>query len=209
MPETPEEEVVREPTTGEIVGEWALNLLRSMVTLILIGLLLAWLFPMFVRALSSKLTAQPLPSLGWGALAWAAFVFSLLVIVAVMILGGVFFGFLTLGNLGGAIVWLGLLSLFAVCVGFVLVTSYLTKVVVGESLGRWILGRTSPALADHRYWPMVLGVAVVVLVVGVLNFPFVPLLGFLGFWVNLAVVLFGLGALWLATRDAWAARKAA
>lgn len=207
-PQVDEGTVVREPTNAEIVGEWALDLLRAAVTLILLGLLLVWLFPRFMKALPEKLRTQPLPSLGWGLLAYAGFFFVLLVILLVMILGGILFGFLTLGGVAGTMVWLGILALFALIVLFVLTTSYLTKVVVGETVGKWILARTSPALAEHRAWPMVVGVTVLVLLIGLLNFPLIPL-DVLGWLVNFVVILFGLGALWLWGREAWQARKTA
>jgi len=195
-------------TPAEKVLTWVLGLLRSMVTLILIGLLLIWLFPKFMQALPEKLKTQPWPSLGWGAIAWSAFFFALLAILLVMILGGIVFGLLTLGGLSGTIIWLGIFSLFGLTVLFILVTSFLTKVVVGDAIGKWLLKQTNPALAEHKVWPMVIGVIVIVLVVGLLRFPLIPL-GFFGFLVNFAVVLFGLGTLWLWGREVMQARKAA
>jgi hypothetical protein len=116
-----------------------------------------------------------------------------------MILGGVIFGLLTLGALSGTTVWLGILTLFALIVGFVLFTSFVAKVVFGAMLGKWILTQAGSPLAEHRYWPMVIGVALTVVVIAVLSFPLIP--GFLGGLLNFAVVLFGLGALWLWGRD--------
>ena len=55
------------------------------------------------------------------------------------------------------------------------------------------------ALAEHRYWPMVVGVLITVAVIALLSFPLIP--GFLGGLLNFAVVLFGLGALWLWGRE--------
>ncbi|HEY9526221.1 MAG TPA: hypothetical protein VIR02_04005, partial [Anaerolineales bacterium] len=181
------------------VLKWGLNLIRSSITLILIGLFLLWLFPFFVRALSDQLQANPLPSLGWGAVAWAAYFFVLLLIVMATILGGILFGVLTLGQLSGTVILLGLLSLFGLIVGFVLVTSLVAKVVFGTALGKWILLRLNSPLAEHRYWPMVVGVLLTAAVIALLSFPLIP--GFLGWLVNFAVILLGLGALWLWGRD--------
>jgi cytoskeletal protein CcmA (bactofilin family) len=193
QPTTPPE------TSAQKMVKWGLNSLRSLVTLVLIGLLLLWLFPTFLKALSEKLQAKPWPSLGWGVVAYAAFFFSLLLILFAMILGGVIFGLLTLGALSGTTVWLGILTLFALIVGFVLFTSFVAKVVFGAMLGKWILTQAGSPLAEHRYWPMVIGVALTVVVIAVLSFPLIP--GFLGGLLNFAVVLFGLGALWLWGRD--------
>jgi len=187
-------------TAGFKVAAWTFNLARSLVTLILIGLLLFWLFPVFFRSLSEKLQSNPWRSLGWGVMAYAAFFFAMLLILFVMILGAIIFGVLTLGGLSGTIIWLGILTLFASFVGFVLITSFVAKIVFGTTIGKWILMRANPALADHKFWPMIIGVAVTVVVIALLSFPLIPT-GLLGELLNFTVVLFGLGAIWLWGRE--------
>ena len=196
------------PTAAQKVGTWALDMLRTLITLIFFGLLLGWLFPAFMKALPEKIKSQPWASLGWGAIAWAAFFFGLLAIVLVMIFGGLIFGFLTLGGLSGSIIWLGILALFGFTILFVLVTSYLTKIIVGEMMGKWILNRTSPSLAEHKVWPMVIGVIALVVIIDLFRFPLLPI-GFFGWLINFTVILCGLGALWIWGREAIQARKAA
>lgn len=208
IPEMDDEEVEYQPTPAQKVGTWALNIVRAIVTLILFGLLLGWLFPMFMKATSEKINVQPWTSLGWGAIAWGAFFFLLFAIVLVMILGGIIFGFLTLGGVSGTIIWLGLLALLGFTVLFVLVTSYLTKVVVGNTIGKWILSKTNAALAEHKFWPMIIGVVVLVFVIEIFRFPLLPL-GLFGWLINFAVILFGLGALWLWGREKFAQQPAA
>jgi len=202
-PEITAEEAYAKPTAAQKVGNWALGMLRTMVTLIVFGLLLGWLFPAFMKALPETVKAQPWASLGWGAITWAAFFFGLLAIVLVMILGGMIFGLLTLGGLSGTIIWLGILALFGLTVLFVLVTSYLTKIVVSELVGKWILGKAKPALTEHRFWPMIVGVVALVLVIGLFSFPLIPI-GFFGWLINFAVILCGLGALWIWGREKFA-----
>ena len=194
------------PTSAQKVGTWALDMLRTVITLVLFGLLLGWLFPIFMKALPEKIKSQPWASLGWGAIAWAAFFFGLLAIVLVMIFGGLVFGLLTLGGLSGSIIWLGILALFGITILFVLVTSYLTKIVVGDMLGKWILSRVNPALAEHKVWPMVIGVTLLVLIIGLFSFPLLPI-GFFGWLINFSVILCGLGALWIWGRETIQARK--
>jgi cytoskeletal protein CcmA (bactofilin family) len=206
-PEITEGEVYVPPTPLQKAGKWALDLLRTTLTLVLFGLLLGWLTPMFLKATSGNIQSQTWPSLGWGAIAWAAFFFALLLIVIVMIAGGIIFGFLTLGGITGAIIWLGILSIFALTVAFVLATAYVSKIVVGTALGKWILSKTSPALAEHKFWPMILGVVIIAVVVGLFRFPLLPL-GFFGWLLNFAVVLFGLGALWLWGRERFSKQPA-
>jgi cytoskeletal protein CcmA (bactofilin family) len=188
------------PTALQKTGKWTLDLLRNIVTLVLVGLILGWLAPAFVTAISGKLQTQIWPSLGWGAISWATFFLALFLIVLVMVTGGIIFGLLTLGSLSGTIIWLGILSIFALVVAFILVTTYLSKIVVGTALGRWIIRKINPALAEHKVWPMVLGVIVIVVVVALFRFPLLPL-GFFGWLLNFVVVLLGLGALWLWGRE--------
>ncbi len=195
LPQVAEEMAVKEPTMAEKVGEWFLKLLRSIVTLILVGLLLAWLCPAFVKNLSEKVQSKPWPSLGWGVLAYAAFFFALLVIIIVMILLAVIFGVLTLGGLSTAVVFISLLALFGLILGFVLVTSYLVMVVMGQLLGKLIFKLFGSNLTDHRIWPMLLGVFLVAILVAL------PLVGWL---IKFVVIFFGLGAMWLWGREALA-----
>jgi len=173
---------------------WALDLLRSLVTLILIGLLLARLAPAPLRALSQRLRARPWASLGWGVVTYAAFFFALWLVFFVIVLGALAFGLLTLKSLSQSVLWIGILLLFALILGLVLATSFGAKIIFGEALGHWLLERFRSPLSGHRYWPLIIGLSVTVLGVGLLSFPLLP--GLLGGLVNLVVILFGLGALW-------------
>jgi cytoskeletal protein CcmA (bactofilin family) len=206
-PEITEGKTYVPPTPLQKTGKWVLTSLRTALTLVLFGLLLGWLAPAFLSLTSEKIRTQTWPSLGWGAISWAAFFFALLLIVIVMVAGGIIFGFLTLGGISGTIIWLGILSMFALTVLFVLATAYVSKIVVGTAVGRWIFSKINPSLAEHRFWPMILGVVVIAVVVALFRFPLVPL-GFFGWLLNFAVVLFGLGALWLWGRDRFSKQPA-
>jgi cytoskeletal protein CcmA (bactofilin family) len=199
-----DQKTTRRETASEKILKWAANVLRTSFTLLLLGLFLLWLFPSFVQGLSAKLRTAFWPSLGWGAVAYAGFFVALLFTTVVMIFGGLLFGALTLGGLAGTVVWLGILALFALVLGFVLVTSFVAKIVFGQALGKWILARANSPLAEHRFWPMVIGVIITVAVIALLSFPLIP--GFLGGLLNFAVVLFGLGAFWLWGREQMAGR---
>jgi hypothetical protein len=171
-----------------------------MATLIIFGLFLGWLFPKFMKSTGDKLQAQFWPSLGWGVVTYAVFFFALFLVFMAMILGGVLFGALTLGGLSGTVIWVGLFLIFTGILGFVLGTAYVTKVMVGTLIGKWLLAFISPSAAEHKVWPMITGVILLVLVIGTLRFPLVPL-GFFGWLLNFAVALLGLGAFWLWGRD--------
>jgi cytoskeletal protein CcmA (bactofilin family) len=178
--------VEAQPTQGELVAQWAFGMVRSMVTLVLFGLLLIWLFPRFMQLLPASLKSEPLASLGWGALLYAAVFFSILAIVLVTI-------FLAVVGLRWNIFWLA--------------TAYVTKIIVGDAIGTWILSRTRPALAEHPVWPMIVGVVVIVLAIGLLSFPLLPV-GFFGWFLNFVIILFGLGTLWMWGRNLWSTRRA-
>ncbi len=201
------ETIIIPQTPAQRAGNWALDLIRSLVTFILIGLLLAWLVPAFLKKSGQALQSKPWHSLGWGVVSYAAAIFAILLVIFVMIVGGILFGFLTLGTLTGTIIWVGLLALFALIVGFVLVTSFVAKIVFGMALGRWIFSASKSPMAEHRIWPMVVGVAITIFVIALLSFPFIP--GLLGWLVNLLVILFGLGAIWIWGRDALVKKPAA
>jgi hypothetical protein len=171
---------------------WTLNLLRTIVTLIVFGLLLGWLAPMFMKTLIEKVQSQPAASLGWGLVAYAAFFFAILVVIVAMIAGGILFGVLTLGGLSGTIIWIGILAIFAMIVGFVLISVFLTKIIVAWLSGRLILARLNPALAEHKIWPLVIGAALIALLIA---------LPYIGWLFGILVMFVGLGALWLAGRE--------
>jgi len=189
-----------EPTTAQRAIKWSLNLLRSILTLVLFGLLLGWLLPSFMKNVMDKLQAKPAESLGWGIVAYAAFFFTLLLVVVAMIVGGVVFGLLTLHSISGTIVSVGLVTLFELIVGFVLVTAFLTKILVAWLSGKWIINRFNPTLVEHKLWPLLLGTAVVALAIAI---PYV------GWLFGLIVMFLGLGALWFWGQGLWQARKAA
>jgi cytoskeletal protein CcmA (bactofilin family) len=180
------------PTPAQKGMTWGFDLLRSIVTLIFFGLLLGWLAPMFMKALMGKIQSQPGASLGWGVVAYAAFFFAIFVVLVAMIAGGVLFGVLTLGGVSGTIIWLGILTLLTMIVSFVLITSFLTKIVVAWLGGKLILARFNPALAEHKVWPLVIGVVLVALVVA---------LPYIGWLFGVLVMLIGLGALWIWARE--------
>lgn len=180
------------PTPAERAANWTFDLLRTIATLAIFGLLLVWLAPTFLKGLSEKLQAQPAPSFGWGIVAYAAFFFALLLIVIVMIVGGILFGIISLGGVTGTIIWLGILAIFALIVGFVLFTGFGAQILMAWMSGKWILGRFNPALAEHKVWPLLLGVLIVGLLVSL------PLVGWL---FGMLIMFFGLGALWLWGRE--------
>lgn len=194
------EDTITPPTQSELIVDWSLNLLRTIVTLLILGLLLGWLAPTFIKTLVEKVQTQAAISLGWGVVAYAVFFFAIFIVVVAMVIGGILFGALQLGSLSGTIIVVGLLIIFALIVGFVLATAFLTKIVISWLGGKLILARINPALAESKVWPLALGVIIVALL---------TTLPGIGWLANLLVVLLGLGALWLWGRETMQARKTA
>jgi cytoskeletal protein CcmA (bactofilin family) len=188
------------PTLAQKGMTWTFDLLRTIVTLIFFGLLLGWLAPMFMKALMDKVQSQPGASLGWGVVAYAAFFFAILIVIVAMITGGVLFGVLTLSRVSGTIIWLGILTLSTMIFSFVLVTAFLTKIVVAWLGGKLILARFSPAMAEHKVWPLVIGAVLIALVIA---------LPYIGWLFGILVMFVGLGALWIWARERMQTNKIA
>jgi hypothetical protein len=188
------------PTPAQLAMTWAATLLRDIVTLLLLGLLVGWLFPGFVKALMDKVQSAPAASLGWGLVGYAVFVFAIPLILVVVIMLAILFGVISLGGLSGTILWLGILLLFASVVGFVLFTVYLTKIIVAWLGGKWLINRFNPALADHKLWPLLIGVILLSILLAV------PVAGWLA---GVFVTFIGLGALWIWSSELRQSQKTA
>ncbi|MCB9135766.1 MAG: polymer-forming cytoskeletal protein [Anaerolineales bacterium] len=161
---------------------------QRLITLVLLSLLVAWLIPVWFQRLGGELVAKPLPSLGWGTVMYFGFPIVATILFGVAILLGLGFALVRLGGLGGAIVWLALGVIFAGFVLFVLLLLYLSKLVVGYAVGKWILNKLSPSAAEKVIWPLLLGVLLIVILIA---------LPYIGWLFNFVLTLFGLGALWL------------
>jgi cytoskeletal protein CcmA (bactofilin family) len=183
----PAVEKVVQPTASELFMAGLLNTIRKMVSLILLGLLLGWLFPTFLALSVNRARTAPLPSFGWGIVAIAAFFFALLVLIIATIIGAVLFGVLTLSSLSVTVVFLGLLGTFILIFGFVLAMTFVAQIIISVLGGKLILEKVKPEWANHKIWPLVIGVVIFAILTAI------PVLGWL---VGMVVVLLGMGALW-------------
>jgi cytoskeletal protein CcmA (bactofilin family) len=162
-----------------------LEALRFLAALVVIGLLLALLAPAWIRRPAEFIQQRPLPSLGWGVLAFFGTFFVLGLLVAIMIAIAILFGALTLGNLAGLTLLLGVSAFMSLLIAFGLIVGYLSYLVIGYLGGRWILGSINPALTEKPYWSLLLGILILVILTAI------PVLGGL---IRIVVVLAGLGA---------------
>ena len=172
------------------IANWGRALLRNLMSLLIVGLLVAWLYPRLLSGSGETLKIRPWASLGVGILTGIAFwvfmpvlIFGLLAIVILL-------GLLSIGGLVfPAILIMGLI-LIALSLAFLISGSYFSKLIISQVLGQLILsGFKSPA-ANHRFAPWLLGLLI---------FIFLSSIPYVGWIVNILAVLFGLGAfvLWL------------
>jgi hypothetical protein len=182
----------KEPTTFEKFIDWFLRLVRRMISLLILGLLIAWLFSAILRKGADNLQAAPWPSLGWGILSYILGYFIVFVILLVTAILTAFLGLITLGGLSRLVAFAGGIGAAGFGLAFYFVVSYLSKILVAFMVGRWILARFSQSASENRFWPVV---------VGLILFAILWSIPFLGWLVNAAAIFFGLGALWLAYRN--------
>ncbi len=160
--------------------------LRSFIALLLVGLILIWIAPNWIRRRAGTVLDRPLASLGWGVLGLVAFLaLGVAILLATLVLA-VILGLLTLGGLVALIVVLGLLAEVVLVLALWIFTNYLAQIVVSFLGGLLLVEAVRPARGSGRVLPLVVGLILYVILRAV------PVLGPL---VGLAVVLLGLGAL--------------
>jgi cytoskeletal protein CcmA (bactofilin family) len=181
-----DEQVAKEVNQQDGAASFVLDALRRLIALLLVGLLVARFLPSWILKPSEQLQARPWPSLGAGFISLVAAPLALMVAFGVLVVATILFGLLTLGELVGTILSIGLPVLFLGVTVFVLVLSYIPQAVVAYLGGRWILQRARPAAAEKIYWPLVLGLVILGLIIAI---------PFLGGLIQFIIILFGLGAI--------------
>ena len=161
---------------------------RHWVALILVGLLVLRFAPAWTRTLADTIQNKPLPSFGWGVVAVVAVMIGVLAIGTITVLLAIVFGIVSLGNLSGLSVLLGMFSLATLLIGFSVFTSYIAQIAVAYLGGRVVLERVMPAQANSNVAAFLVGATLLALVMAI---------PFLGGVIGLFVTLLGLGAFWL------------
>ncbi len=167
--------------------------LRSFVALLLVGLLLIWVAPNWVRRRAGTVLDRPLASLGLGVLSLVAFVILGVVILLATLVLAIIFGLLSLGGLVALILGLGLLAEVILVLIFWISTNYLAQIIVSFLAGVLLVEAVRPGRGSGRVLPLVVGLILYVILRAI------PVLGPL---VGLVVVLLGLGTLfhWVWTK---------
>ena len=176
----------QEEKTTTPVANVVFSILRSFVALLLVGLLLVWLVPRWLRRRAGTVLDRPLASFGWGVLAFIGFLALGIAILLATILLTIIFGVLTLGGLVLLFIALGVLAEAVLVTVFLVSTNYVAQVIVSFLAGVLVLEGFRPGRDTGRVLPLVIGLILYVILRAI------PWLGFI---VGLAVVLLGLGAL--------------
>jgi cytoskeletal protein CcmA (bactofilin family) len=161
--------------------------LQRFAALLLVGLLLLWLAPGWLRHLGETLSLRPLPSFGWGAVAAITLIATALGVLVTTVLLALLFGFLTLGGIAALIVSVGVLLELLLSVGFITFAAYGAAVIVSLVVGRWLVALARPAWVEQPIVP---------LLVGLVAYSALRAIPVLGPIIALVVVLLALGALW-------------
>ncbi|MGB9299075.1 MAG: polymer-forming cytoskeletal protein, partial [Anaerolineae bacterium] len=195
--EAPEVEVPEVPagalTFAAIVGwfvRWIVGMVRNFVTLLIIGVLLLWLAPKWLKEAARHWKEKPVHCLGWGVAALVAFFVAVPALFMVMIILDIVVGLATLGGLVVPITAIMMVLESVLMVGFWTVAVYVTKVVFCYLVGWLILKRPAPAWVEKA-------MGLIPLLIGLAIFTLVRSIPVLGAFFSMLVTIFGLGALWL------------
>jgi hypothetical protein len=195
--EAPEVEVPEVPagalTFAAIVGwfvRWIVGMVRNFVTLLIIGVLLLWLAPKWLKEAARHWKEKPVHCLGWGVAALVAFCVAVPALFVVMIVLDILVGLVTLGGLVGPITAIIMVLESILMVGFWTVAVYVTKVVFCYLIGWLILKRPAPGWVEKA-------MGLIPLLIGLAIFTLVRSIPVLGAFFSMLVTIFGLGALWL------------
>jgi cytoskeletal protein CcmA (bactofilin family) len=161
--------------------------LQRWLALGLVGWLLLRFVPGWTQTLSANVQSRPLPSFGWGMVAVAVVLIGPIAICALsvplLMIAGVFLPSLALPILG-----IGLLALFTLLIGFMIVVSFVPPIVLSFLGGQWLISRLRPHRSLENWRTLFIGLIIFVLLTAI------PVVGDV---FNAIASFLGLGALWL------------
>jgi hypothetical protein len=189
IPEVPAGAVTLAAFVGWII-RWVTGVVRTFVTLFIIGLLVLWLAQRWLHEVAEHWKEKPLHSLGWGVAAILAFLAVVPTLFMVMIVLDIIVGLVTLGGLVGPITGVVMVLEGALLVAFSILSVFVTKVAFSYLVGWLILKRTAPVWIEKA-------MGLIPLLIGLAIFVAVRSIPFLGGLFSLTVTVFGLGAIWL------------
>ncbi len=172
--------------------KWFVRVLQNLFTLLILGALALWLVPGLLSRSADQAARKPAPSTGWGIVVVLLGYIAAGVAALVVLLLGILFGVFTLGGLSRSIFGVGFGAVALATAVFSVLVGYASKLVVAFLVGRLIMDRLAPQAKGSRWWAMLIGIVLYV-VVG-----FIP---FIGWLVRMLVTILGVGAMWLLYRQ--------
>ena len=160
----PEVEKPAKAATAAAIAGAVMGKVVAFLMILVIGIILILVTPRWMASIADSIRTRPLPSLGWGAV--IVFAIPIAAIVVCFTVIGVPVGLIALALWGIAI--------------------YLSQIPVALLIGRLIIRRSSEVESK--------GILVGALALGLVILVILRAIPFVGFWVGLATVLFGLGA---------------
>ncbi len=184
------------PGSGVVfgVGQAIARRIGEFVALLIVGGLLLYYWPAAIQRARREAESRPLPSAGYGLLTTIAFVLGVPIAFAIVFVLAALGGLVTFGQLFGDILGLGGAILGLIIVVFGIVFTLVTKAVITYLSGRWLLARFSEA--DPSFSRDFAALALGAFIYEILRA--VPILGW---FVALAAILVGLGAIYFALRS--------
>lgn len=184
---------------GGMFMSYVFGVVREFLTLILLGALAVWLIPSWLTRGAGWLRDKPLPSLGWGILVLIIGGIGLVAAGILVFMLGLAVGVVTLFGLMSTVWGIGFSAVGLSGALFLAILQYGSKLVVAMLIGDSILRLFNKNYSASAFWPLLLGILLVV---------FVDAVPILGTVFSILMMIFGLGAIWLLFRNWWQTRKA-
>jgi hypothetical protein len=168
--------------------KWGKSLMRTIAELLLLGVIMAWFRPEILRKASKSGWQHPWFALFYGLGVLVIAISALVLAFIVLMVLGSFFNWVSLYTVAW-IIWVGgFAAVILAAAILVLITVFLSKLVVAYCIGDWLVEKISTG----KYIQPVLLVTI-----GVIIYALLASIPSLGWIVTLTVTLYGLGACWL------------
>jgi hypothetical protein len=173
----------------ENMGTWSLERLRQLVQYLIVGGLVFWIMPGSFDRWTNRLRARPGGSTLYGFVGLISGSIGFFILHGLILAIGIGLAILTLRGLAVTSLLLGMSSTWLLFSLFLIVILFISKVIVAYVGGFLILDRLFPRANQHRFWPLLLGLVIFVLLRSI---------PFLGWAIAFLVTIIGLGAFLLA-----------
>jgi hypothetical protein len=167
---------------------WLSEQAQRLVTYLIVGLVLLWLRPVWLKRWSAALRRQPLAGAGIGLVIYIVGFIAFMLLLVIFLALAIGLALLTLWELGLILGGITLSATGLAFYTFLLFVAFLSKIIVAYLVGSLILERVYPQGNEFRLWPFLLGLVLYLIICAI------PVLG----WVAALLATFlGLGAVWM------------